>query len=515
MYKSKNLKHNKPMISCSIFTLSLLITSSVFAQTTTTRATLGGQVDANSVLRANELLEQRNATKLITKDTKSTALRFGNFNYPFAANSPWNVRPIQPTFSGFEIPKSSYFPSISAGAYSTAAFLAKPTDAPMVVYGRSSQGVWNPDAEKYQPSVTIPHWPADTVPATGSDGHADIVDEEAGIIHSFWQLKQVNGKWTTQLYAWMPLKGRGWADPAHYYQGGRAVGIPSIAGVIRKHEVDDGKPTYEHALALSLTYNALSPNPTYVYPATSADGNAATVNYGQIPEGALLMLPSNYDSSKVASPALKKVIETLKKYGAYVVDRNDGTPFAIYVENGSTFKLSNLAWDNAVAAELQKIRGSLKQVTGASSWLDGDGKATPSPLVAPKDLNVLSLRGTWTKISGDVVGTFDSMTQSLVFPVTKNVKTVMNNYSGRTLSTVYWSQRQPGTEQKFSVKATGGATLAMTVYSGSNVVLKTANLGNNESVRFIWPTGGSVMLTGTSGLGQASTVTGQLINVTQ
>lgn len=513
MYKNKNFTHNKSIVYCSFFTLSFLMSSTVLAQATTTRATLNGQVDANSIVRANELLDQRNPTTLIPKDVKSPALQFGSFNYPFAANSPWNIRPINPTFKTFEIPKSSYFPAISSGAYSTAAFLAKPTDAPMVVYGKTSNGVWNPDAEKYQPSITIPHWPADTFPATGSDGHADIIDEQAGIIHSFWQLKKVGDKWTTQLYAWMPLKGRGWADPAHYYQGGRAVGIPSIAGIIRKHEVDDGKPTYEHALALSLTYNALSPNPTYVYPATSADNNAATTNYGQIPEGALLMLPSNYDSSKVASPALRKVIETLKKYGAYVVDRNDGTPFAIYVENGSTFKMSNLAWDNAVANELQRIRGSLKQVVGASSWIDGAGKATVSPLIVPQDLNVLSMRGNWIKSSGEVIGTFDTLTQSLVFPVTNKVKTVMTNSSGRSLTSVNWAKREAGKEQKFTVKATGGATLSMTVYSGSNVVLKTASLGNGESARFIWPNGGWITLTATSGLGQASSVSGELVNV--
>lgn len=499
--KKINLNKKKTALMVSA-ALSVVFSATAFAQT----------FSYNNINKY--ALTDVSPTNPITTLPQINLSKFGTFKYPFAVNSPWNVRPINPTFSSFEIPKSSYFPTVSSGAYSTAAFLAKPTDAPMVVYGKTSQGVWNPDAEKYQPSITIPHWPADTVPATGSDGHADIVDEQAGVIHSFWQLKQVNGKWTTQLYAWMPLKGRGWADPAHYYQGGRAVGIPSIAGVIRKHEVDDGKATYEHALALSLTYNALSPNPTYVYPATSSDGNASNTNYGQISEGALLMLPSNYDSSKVASPALRKVIETLKKYGAYVVDRNDGTPFAIYVENGSTFKLSNLSWDNAVANELQRIRGSLKQVTGASSWIDGIGKPTVSPLVV-QNLNVLSMRGTWTKMSGNVIGSFDTLSQSLVFPATTDVRTVMNNYSNRSLSTVTWAKREVGAEQKFTVKATGGATLTLNVYSGSSLVLKTPNLGNGESYKFIWPAVGYVILTATSGLNQASSVSGELINNVQ
>lgn len=442
--------------------------------------------------------------------------KFGTYLTPFLADSPWNVHPVAPVLGTFEIPKSDYFPAISSGAYSTGAFLAQDTDKAMIVYPKAGQqGVWNPDAEVFQPTVTIPHWPNSTVPATGSDGHADIIDVKAGIIHSFWQLKQVNGKWTTQLYSWMPLNGKGFADPAHYYQGGRAVGIPASAGIIRKHEVDDGKPVYEHALAMSLTFNALANNPTYVYPATSADGDAAQKNSGKIPEGALLMLPANYDSTKIASPALRKVVETLKKYGAYVVDRNYGTPFVIYVENGSMFKMSNLSWDNAVAAELDKMRGALRQVTSAKSWVDGNGLTTKSPLVAPTDLNILSMRGAWSKVSGEAnaSGAFDTMTQSLVFSKTEKTRTVLNNYSNRGLGGVVWAKRVPGSTQRLTVHSTGGAQLSMTVYSGGKVAYDSGIIYDKSSVRFIWPQDGVIKLTGISGIGQVSSVSAELVNV--
>lgn len=456
-------------------------------------------------------------TTFLTQTVQNSVTKqFGTYLNPFLANSPWNSRPIDPVLGTFEIPKSSYFPSISGGAYSTGAFLAQETDAPMVVYPRDGQkGVWNPDAEAFQPSVTIPHWPKNTLPATGSDGHADIIDEKAGVIHSFWQLKQLNGKWTAQLYSWAPLNGRGFADPAHYYQGARAVGIPASAGIIRKHEVDDGKAVYEHALALSLTHNALAPNPSYVYPATSADGDAAKTNSGNIPEGALLMLPNSYDSSKIASPALRKVVETLKKYGAYVVDRNYGTPFVIYVENGSTFKMSNLAWDNAVAAELDRIRGSLRQVVSARSWVEGNGLPTNSPLVAPNDLNVFSMRGTWTKNSGEAnaTGAFDTMSQSLVFSKTEKFRTVMTNYSNRELAGVTWAKRIPGTTQKFTVHATGGAQLQMKVYSGGKLAFDSNTIYDKGSVSFVWPVDAVLVLVGTSGIGQTSSVRADLVSV--
>ena len=57
------------------------------------------------------------------------------------------------------------------------------------------------------------------------------------------------------------------------------------------------------------------------------------MNSGQTPEGALLMLPQSFDIDKTRNATLKKVAKTLKTYGAYVVDRNHGTPFAIYFEN--------------------------------------------------------------------------------------------------------------------------------------------------------------------------------------
>jgi hypothetical protein len=412
------------------------------------------------------------------------------------------------------IPKSSYYPSISTGAYSTGSFLASASDTPMVVYPRDGQkGVWNPDSETWQASVTIPHWPADTLPATGSDGHADIVDTAAGIIHSFWQLKQVDGKWVAQLYSWMPLNGRGFADPAHYYQGARAVGIPASAGLIRKHEIDDGLSTYEHALAMSLTYNGLAASPAYVYPATSADSDAASTNTGGIPEGALLMLPSTYDTSAIASPALKKVADTLKKYGAYVVDRNVGTPFVIYVENGATFKMSTLAWDNAVASELDRIRANLRRVTGAAQWVDGNGNATASPMTPPTDMNALSMRGPWTKTSGPALGEFNTLSQMLEFPATTTTRIGQTNSNGRGLSSISWGKRVAGTTQRLTIKATNGAGLRMTVYGGSTVALNTGNLYDGQSIRFVWPTGGWIVISAFSGLNGTSAVGAELVTV--
>ena len=104
------------------------------------------------------------------------------------------------------------------------------------------------------------------------------------------------------------MDGLGFGSPAHYYQGARAVGVAASAGVVRQSEAVDGTNIIQHALTMSLDYNGMAP--TYVYPATSQDVDAATTNTGTFPEGSLVMLPSNYTVSSTANPNLVKVYNT-------------------------------------------------------------------------------------------------------------------------------------------------------------------------------------------------------------
>jgi hypothetical protein len=446
---------------------------------------------------------------LASVTTAAQPSEFSTFERPFAANSPWNSRPIKPVLGSDVIPKSGYYPAVMGGAYSTGIFRATAADGPMTVAGlKGAAGVDDPDTSVAHP-VTLPHWPASTLPATGSDGHADIYDETTGILHSFWQLKQVNGTWRAKMYAWTPMKGKGWGNPAHFYHGARATGVPAAAGLIRAAEINDGLPTYQHALAMSLTYTGLSTS--YQYPATAADWDASA-NTGKIPQGALMMLPSAYDTSKIASVALRKVAETLKTYGAYVVDRNVGTPFVIYVENGTGYDLHHGSWDKAVAAELDRIRANLRQVVSASAWVDGNGQATTLAPTATE--NKLSLRGPWARSAGTGTAAFDSYSQSLLFSAAPT-KTVVSNGNSTGLTKVKWAAPAAGTTQKFTVTATGGATLRMQLYSGGTMVADTGNLGNGGSASFAWPAGAWFMLTATSGVNVASSVRAALSLATQ
>ena len=441
---------------------------------------------------------------------------FGTYLRPYAANSLWNSRPLNPVFGTFEIPKSSYFPTVASGAYSTGVFLASASDAPMTIVGPGSTatntvGVADPDSGTNR-VITLPRWPAAVLPASGTDGHADIVDPVTNIVHSFWQLKQQNGRWTASMYSWSKLGGTGWGDPSHYYQGARAVGIPASAGLIRKHEIKDGLSAYPHALAMSLTFNGLAngtSNPAYVFPATAAD-NTAAANTGAIPQGSLLMLPPNFDSSAIVNPDLRKIVETLKLYGAYVVDRNTGTPFVIYVENDAAFNLMPKGWDNTIADQLDKIRASLRQVVSAQSWVDGNGDMIAARNVPQQNVNILSMRGGWYRQSGTGTGDYDAMSRKFSFAATTS-KTVYVNANNTGLTPVKWARPQAGSYVNFTVRATGGARLRLQVKSGNTFAHDTWDLADGKTVRILWPENASIILIATSGTSGASTVNAELV----
>ncbi|RYH00056.1 MAG: Atrophin-1 multi-domain protein [Alphaproteobacteria bacterium] len=438
---------------------------------------------------------------------------YGSFDRPFAAGSPWNSRPVAPVLGSTVVPKSLYFPAVASGTYASVAFEAKATDGPMVVTSTKTSGVWDPDSEVYRPSITIPHWPTGVIPATGLDGHAEIVDTAMGVVHSFWQLKQVEGAWKATQYAWTPLAGRGMGDPSHYFQGARAAGVSTLGGLMRKSEVEDGRALYKHALAMSLTNNGLSRSPAYNFPATSADSDAATVNTGPIPMGSRLMLPASFNAQALATPELRKVAETLKTYGAFVVDRNYGTPFVIYVEIGANFKLHKNGWSNATANDLDVIRAALRPLQSAASWLDGNDK--PTAIANNSSLNLLSMRGYWYRSKGTQSGTFDTWKQALVFPAT-TTPIEQSNTGGRAYAGVVWSTPTAGESYRLSVSATGGAMLRVKIVdktTGTVVLYDSGDMSNAQTADFAWPIGPFKILTyAKSGIGGVeSTVSAQLV----
>jgi len=438
-------------------------------------------------------------------------LRFGTPERPFAAASPWNARPVGVTLGTDEIPKAGYYPGLEDGKWSTGVFVAAAGDGPVTVLplpGR--KGVWDPDAEAMREQITIPRWPARVEPASAADGHADIVDPVERVIHSFNVLRFIDGQWRADQYAWTRLDGRGWGDPAHYFQGARAAAVPTMGGLVRAGEIDDGDELFRHALAMSLTHTGLSPAPAFIYPATSADTGAKT-NTGKIPQGALLMLPPDFDAERIQDPLLRKVARTLKVYGGYVVDRNVETPFVVYVEMGANKSPTKRGWHPAFAADLDRVRAALRQVVAVERWVDGLGR----PMTMTTALNLLSLRGPWRTVSGDrAPGVYDTRRQAVVFAPGDGV-VVQANDSGRSLSRLNWAKPEPGKRYRLTAQASGGARLQLQLLDAGrrDTLYDSGELADGASKTFLWPEGqGAVRLTVRSGTGPAeSSVGGTLL----
>ena len=459
------------------------------------------------------------ATALLVVNAFAQTEPFGTFTKPFAADSPWNIRPIGPVFGTYSPPKAPInYGAVGGGIFSSRAFLASPDDPQMVVYppvGQASMA--DPDAGGSVASVTIPRWPAATTPATGSDGHADIVDPITGRVHSFWQLKFANGQWHAALHAWSQIDGRGWGDPGHHYQGARATGVPTLGGMIRAHEVDDGKDHYEHALAISLAHAGLSRNPPYIYPATSADKDATWTNAatGGVPEGTLLMLPPDYVMG-TDNPLLKKVVETLKIYGARVVDRNTATPFVIYVENGANFPLYQGGdVDTNVYREMERMRAAMRQVVSAYSYVDGNGN--PTTANEQGNFNILSMRGPWERNSASgVVAPFNSLTQSIEFPAQPNYIEQKNGNStgiaGGAVANggVIWGRPEAGAKYRVTGIGTGGARVKVILY-GTTTNADTGWLLNGQSSVVTWPAGGWALVLAQNPANQAGSIRATMI----
>jgi hypothetical protein len=433
---------------------------------------------------------------LMSQAFGATSAPFGSFERPFAADSLWNSRPINPVLGTYKIPKV-LDPMIAQGNFSTKAFISQDGDGQMIIYPLAGQsGIDDPEAQTPAATVTIPRWPTGVTPAAGGDGHADIIDHITGKIHSFWQLKYDNGKWTAKQYAWSHLNGKGWPDASHSFQGARAVGVPSIAGLIRLGEINDGEDHYQHALAMSIEKQGLSGNPAYIYPATAADNKSLTTHTGGIPEGALMMLPADYPAP--TNPLLQKVVNTLKIYGARVIDENGDTPFFIYVENdiegtNGSWTLYNSADDSPVIAELHKMREALRQVVSSDGFVDGNGQPTNADKVGNE--NILSMRGPWERYEGaDPAVQYSTATGSIDFPARATVSSQQNANSlgvAKTgLGKITWAFPKVGEKFLITAVTTGNAQFHFDTYNGDgSKLLSYGWMINGETRTFTWPSG--------------------------
>lgn len=455
------------------------------------------QPDVQAAIKALQKANNLEPDFTTQMQSSTSSITFGTYEKPYAKDSPWNIRPVNPVLSSIGTPASFWQPAAGPawGLPAGPMYLALPTDPPMVLHP------WNiPDAVINEPdggpvqSVTIPHWPANVFGYDGAigDGWADIVDPANNIVYSLFGLSNADGTWRIGLYGWTKLNGRGWGDPAHFYTGARATGITVWGGYIRTKEINDGDVMYRHALTMSMPPESLAADPPYVFPATSADYDAGA-NTGSIPEGALMMLPSDFDVSSLGMKCLQKVARTLQTYGGYVTDKNMGTPYRIEVESGPQAEAEWCKGDNLDYTywDIEKIRDAMRMVKSTSGWVDIDGNPVNR---SPDGLPILSLRGPWD-IQGPATTTvkYQTLSQSVRFGPTGDTPVTVRNTSTKIPGwKILWEQYVAGDPYRLTVHATGDAKMELHIVTGPNNehVFDTGPLGDGQSTIFNWPSGG-------------------------
>lgn len=420
----------------------------------------------------------------------------------FSAQSPWNSYPDAPVFGTNVIP-SGNTPWIEESAYSTTPFYAKASDTPMTVYGSDGGASIDISNQLETGTVTIPRFPAATLPATGSDGHCEIIDYIEGVVHSFFGMKFTNNKWTTAKYAKTSLYGRGFGS-VHRPDNARAAGCSTLGGLLTKAEF--GATEIKHALAMSLDRNAFVSG--YVAPATLEDYTGWS-NYGNqagksFPMGSLMMLPSTFDVNTIVRPELKVIATALKKYGAYLVDATTGS-MNFYAEIGSGWNQSfiNGQYDANFGPDMAAIQAALRRVTGYTAMRDRDGVAYTPP--ALKSMNLVSMRGPWTGEYGSIKdGQYDA--PSDLYNIgdtgtdTRILRQVIFTHVEENSHFFDWKGKQAwnlnpelGTAYKVSVFGTGAVQATLTVRHLNSdatygaTLVTTGKLSPGQTFNLTWP----------------------------
>jgi hypothetical protein len=319
------------------------------------------------------------------------------FERPFSPQSLWNARPLSPVLGSTAIPATNNRAYLEQGQFSSRVFDATPSDPAVSIAGaQDARGPWVAD-ELRNRNVVIPHFPADTQPATGTDGHCEIHDRVSGLIHSLYGMKyDADARtWRAKKYTVVEAGGSGWGSPERP-DGPRAAGVSTAGGLLRIHEAESFE--LSHAIAVAADANVLRSGP--IFPATLEDRDGGRRYTGPFAMGTLLMLPHDFDEAGLAFPHARAECLQRARNGARLVDQTVGT-FAFYGEVGGAWSQSRKGigvWDSDWATDLTRIRDALRPVISVEGWLDANG-ARFSPN-AWSDMNLLSMRGPWTFANG-------------------------------------------------------------------------------------------------------------------
>jgi hypothetical protein len=166
--------------------------------------------------------------------------------------------------------------------------------------------------------------PPEAIPDVEEDAHMIVVDVEARLAYDFWQCRrEPDGSYSTNSAIVYDLDGSGVFAPediagirndesVHFYGPCRASGVPALAGLIMRGEMESGH--IKHKLAFACGVAGLQ---RYIPPAIWTDGWLP----GGLPEGCILQLNPELDVASLnLCPAAAIIARALQEYGAILVD---------------------------------------------------------------------------------------------------------------------------------------------------------------------------------------------------
>jgi hypothetical protein len=197
------------------------------------------------------------------------------------------------------------------------------------------------------------------MPDTGNDAHMSIIDVDSRIAYDLWNCHQKpDGTWHTNAAIAYPVDGDGVFSPSdifgirndesvHFYGPCRASGIPALAGLVLRDELEAGRIL--HKLALASPVNGLQRH--VCPPAIWSDGWLP----GGIPEGACLQLDVTFEPDSLAlSREAHVIVKALQTYGAVLVD--NAASVTLYGEYAPPGAYAGLVEDALAAIPLERFR---------------------------------------------------------------------------------------------------------------------------------------------------------------
>lgn len=293
--------------------------------------------------------------------------------WPFLSSSPWNM----PMGSGADFdPETSPVWNAGGGVglnsdngWSIPVFIAKSSDPIMNIQSNTESGPFRV--------------PGNAAPATQSDAHCCIIDEENDKLLETYGHFTRTGNTVTSTYAlFNSVKDLG-VYPEKGWHGTRAYGGSSLGGLIRQHEVIS--KSIPHALAAAVQRNAMNKNTpngqAFVWPASNADSGWPTTygSTGNLHMGSLVAIPPNVDLNSLGLNSLAlAVARAMQDYGIYIVDAADAGPACVLYAEPQT----GGSWDSTTRQGMTRA-GSYLQVVVNNRADNVGGGGTPRKPLAP------------------------------------------------------------------------------------------------------------------------------------